>query len=112
MAPSPWPGPGHPKQALPEGHRTAAAGGDQGRSPHPTLLFWQDILEQAAQGSVQLGLEGCNTSKGAGGTNSPWLPLPHGLHREVFRHLIFPAYVWVLSMKFRLLTESDQWISL
>lgn len=41
-----------------------------GGGPHPTLLFWQDILKQPAQGSVPLGLECFNTSTGAGATDS------------------------------------------
>lgn len=62
--PAPWPCPGHPEQrALPEGHRVAGVGGGHRRSPHPTLLLCQNILEQVAQGSVQLGLEDFNTSK-------------------------------------------------
>lgn len=84
----------------------------QGRiSPHPALLFCQDILEQAAQGCTA-GAWGFRTSKGAGVTNSLWLPLLSGLQLEVFQHLIAPANVWVLNMKFRLITESNPRISL
>lgn len=88
----PWPGPGPPEPTLPEGHRTAhgvAKGGSHHIQPSCSVRTSWSRLPRAAQ----LGLEGFRTSKGAGVTNSLWLPLLSGLQLEVFQHLIAPANV-------------------